>query len=497
MATDSPEGGIPVKVYGFVRGLLLTALIGAWVAGTAEARNPHCAGGIQYVVQAMRDKDKGNTEDYNREINKAVQQLQQCSSEDPADGEAIGYLGWAYCEVDSPGPAGRAFDASIKALQAKGDVKKVEWVTTNRNSYWARWFNEGISKIQDAQKAYADFCKKPDNDADATLKAEAEKNYQAAEASLTKAALLIPADPRTARNLASVYALRCDFVKAEAILKKGLEASPNDSSLTEALRNVTLNLAGKMTEDKNYDQAIATYGDALKRDPKNADLWISIASAHFNKAQTLKDDPAKGEFKAAGEAYGKASELKPAEADLAFNAALAYQNARDNDKALSWWEKTVKLRPDDTDAKSAYAALLVESNRCNDAIQTLHPAVVAKPQDPALHRQLGAIYTKCGNSPKGTEELMIYLTLSKGKPAADAASSAKAAKQGSDAAKTLASEGVPEQVVDWEADQQKWQTWFYWGKKKAYHFNTAGALSQKSDWSQPVLAATSSSGTKK
>ena len=33
-------------------------------AGVAYARNPHCAGGIQYVVGGMRDKDKGNLEAY-------------------------------------------------------------------------------------------------------------------------------------------------------------------------------------------------------------------------------------------------------------------------------------------------------------------------------------------------------------------------------------------------------------------------------------------------
>ena len=91
---------------------------------------------------------------------------------------------------------------------------------------------------------------------------------------------------------------------------------------------------------------------------------------------------------------------------------------------------------------------------------------------------------------------MIYLTLSKGKPAADAAATAKAAKQGTDAAKTLASEGVPQQIVQWEADQQKWDTWFYWDKRKAFHFSTAGTLSQKSDWSQPVLAGAAPAGKK-
>ena len=482
-----------MKVHGFARGLILSGVIGAWVVGTAEARNPHCAGGIQYVVQATNDKNKGNLEDYKREINKAVQQLQQCASEDPADGEAIGYLGWAYCEVDSAAAAGKAFDASIKALQAKGDVKKVDWVTTNRNSYWARWYNEGIQKIQDAQKLYPDYCKKAEGD-EAKLKEEAEKTYQAAEASLTKAALLNPSDPRSAGNLATVYALRCDYTKALAILDKALVTSPNDSSLTEKRRTVMMNIAGKNADENNFDAAIATYADEAKRSPTNADNWISLASAQFNKAQSLKDGDATKPttFRQAGDSYAKASELKPTESDLAFNAALSYQNAGDKDKSATFWEKAVKLKPEDTDAKSAYAAVLVELNRCNDAIQVLHPAVVAKPEDQNLHRQLGAIYTKCGNSAKGTEEFMIYLTLSKGKPAADAAATAKAAKQGTDAAKTLATEGVPDKVVQWEADQQKWETWFYWSKKKAYHFGAGGTLSQKSDWTQPVLASPSS-----
>src|SRR5688572_8885645 len=126
----------------------------------------------------MRDKDKGNLEDYTREINKAVQQLEICQKEDPADFEAIGYLGWAYAEVDSMGPAGMAFQAAIKGLETKGDVKKRDWVVNNLNSYWARVFNEGIGKIQTAQTFYADFCKTPEGDADKTAKAEAEKNYK-------------------------------------------------------------------------------------------------------------------------------------------------------------------------------------------------------------------------------------------------------------------------------------------------------------------------------
>jgi hypothetical protein len=63
--------------------------------------------------------------------------------------------------MDSAGPAGRAFATAIQGLTAKGDKKKVEWATGNRNSYWARSFNDGIKDIQNAQQAYPDYGKAP------------------------------------------------------------------------------------------------------------------------------------------------------------------------------------------------------------------------------------------------------------------------------------------------------------------------------------------------
>ena len=148
---------------------LLIAALALVPGGVAEARNEHCAGGIQYVVQAMKDKDKGNTDDYQREINKAVQQLTECASVDGNDLEALGYLGWALAEVDSAGPAGQAFQKSIDGLRAKGDAKKADWVSNNRDSYWATRFNDGIAKIN---AAGSNFLGKAEIDAVAVRRCE-------------------------------------------------------------------------------------------------------------------------------------------------------------------------------------------------------------------------------------------------------------------------------------------------------------------------------------
>ncbi|MBI3540328.1 MAG: hypothetical protein HY076_08665, partial [Candidatus Eisenbacteria bacterium] len=105
------------------------------------------------------------------------------------------------------------------------------------------------------------------------------------------------------------------------------------------------------------------------------------------------------------------------------------------------------------------------------------------PKNKSLHRQFGNVYTKAGNNGKATEELMVYLALEKGQPAANAGAAAKVAREGSAAAKALATDGTPDQVNNWSADQEgQYETWFYWTKRLAYTFK-AGSLVTRSDWS--------------
>jgi tetratricopeptide (TPR) repeat protein len=470
-----------VNVRGIAVGVALVSLAGALLPGVAGARNPHCAGGIQYVVGGLRDKSSGNTEDYVRQMQKAVSQLESCATEDSIDYEAIGYLGWAYAELDSCGPAGHWFGKAIDGLNAKGDKKKAEIATNNRDSYWISKLNDGVSKINSAQTAYPDFTKKAENDADKTLKAEAEKYYQQAIHSLTSAALLRPGNPQAYRNLGSVYLFMADFPKAETIFREGLKAAPEDSSLKAALKIARVNYANQLNDEKKFDEAIAYFGDLLKTDPENADLHSSLGNAHLSRAETLQGDARKPEFKLAGASYQKAGELRKDDPDLYFNAAVAYQNAGDQALAEGMWRAALKLRPTDAEIQSGLAGTLAELGKYPEAVSVLRSAIDSTPRDKKLHRQLGGVYSKANNNPKATEELMIFLALQNGQPAADAAAAAKAAAAGSDAAKTLASMGAPEEIYPWEAQGEKYESWFYWSKKQAYHFKS-GALSAKSDW---------------
>jgi tetratricopeptide (TPR) repeat protein len=465
--------------------LMAMGLAGAVTfAGVAEARNPNCAGGIQYLSQAMKDKEKGNTVDYEREISKAVQRLEMCQAEDPADFEAIGYLAWAYAEVDSACPAGVAFDKAIEGLKTK-DKKKVPWAENNRESYWATKFNEGIAKINAAQAAYPDFAKEPADDAEKTLKAEARKAYEQALLNLQQARCLKPSDPRTSRNLGTTYAFMGDYPRAEELLAAAMTAAPNDSDLAGALLSVKTGRAVKMVNDQKYDEAIPYYEGLVKEHPDDGNLWQGLADATFKRAQLREGDARKADFCAAARAFAKAGTIKSDDASLPFNAALAFQSCGSYDAAEVQWRESLKRSPDDADAESALGATLAELKKFDEAVTHVHRAVTLDPKNKARHRQLGAVYTKAGNNAKATEELMVFLALQNGQAAANTAE--QIAKASGDAADTRRESGDPEEIYLWEADGEKYESWFYWSKNVAQHFKVGSRVEkvQRSDWSAP------------
>lgn len=457
------------------------------VAAAASARNMHCAGGIQYVTQGMHDKDAGNLEDYSREMNKAVRELTSCAGEDPNDLDALGYLGWAYAELDSAGPAGAAFGKAIDGLVAKGDKKKADQWQTNRESYWARAYNDGIKKIGDAQAVWPDYAKTPSADEKAQ-KDEATKLYEGAILSLTRAKLLKPAHALTIRNLATAYALMGRLDEAEVVLKNGQTEAASDTAvhgLADALHILRANKASVLLDAKNYDAAIPAYQDLVKLEPENPDALMGLGSAFFGRAKTKQDAAQRADFKAAAEAYAKAFALKPSSTDLGFNAALAYQYAGELAMSEAEWRLVLKQNPDDPEALSSLGSTLADMQKFDEAIQVLQRAVNLKPDNKTYFRQLGAVYSKAGNNAKSTEMLMVYMALNTGKTGADAAAAAKTPKAGSPAASTLASMGAPESVYQWESDGRKLQTWMYTAKKQAFTFDSGAGMTlvQKSDWS--------------
>jgi tetratricopeptide (TPR) repeat protein len=461
----------------------------AVAAGVASARNMHCAGGVQYYYQAMNDKGKGNTEDYQREIAKAVNQLQMCAAEDSLDFEAMGLLGKAYAEVDSAADAGIAFASALRGLEAKGDKKKLDIVRLDRLAAWVRWNNDGITRIQSAQQATEDL----------PLKAGAELNddqkravqlLDEAEPQLRRATAVLPDSVTSMRMLGYVFYLRGDFMGADDVLRQGLRRDPSNKPLLDMQRVVRRQHAQQLLDAKKYDEAIAYYGELLKESPDDGGLHTNVGEAYMQKAQVPGNAGKSADWKASGMAYAKASDLKPEDADMAFMAAQSLRNGGELGKAEKYWRLALKNKPDDQDALLNLARNLNDMQQGGEAVNVLLANIhEASPKTKDLFRELGLVYGKLNNAGKSSEMLILSIAIDRGTASADAAGAAKAAKAGSGAANTLAGMGAPDAVYDWSAESRKHQTWVYQGKKQAFTFDVGAGMTlvQKTDWSSSGL----------
>ena len=458
------------------------ALVMMLASAAAWARNEHCAGGIQYLTQALGDKLKGNTEDYQREIQKAVRQLELCSTEDPADFEGIAYLGWAYAEVDSMCPAGKAFQIAIDGLSTKGDKKKLELALNNRQSFWATSFNNGIQKINTAQSLFNPYANTPANAAEEKAKAGAKKNYEDAIASLNKALCLKPGDSQTLRNLGAVYAFMGDYLRAEQFFNQGLKAAPADTDLVAAVKQARTGRAAQLIDEKKLDEAIEYYQQLLKDDPKNGDLWAGLGDAAFAKARAADSSTRKAAYCQAADAYAKAGALKPGVVELPFNAAVCYSNCGNLAAAEAQWQAALVAKKDDREALMNLSSVLVDEKKFPEAINAAMKSVALDPKDKVGHRQLGAIFTKAQDNLHSKQFLLAYLALDRGKPSENPTSAS-----GADGAKLAVKMGKPDAIYVWEADGQKYETWFYWTKGMAFHFG-GGTQQEKTDWSAALAA---------
>src|SRR4029077_4058208 len=131
-----------------------------------------------------------------------------------ADFEGIGYLGWAYGEVDSLCAAGKAFADSITGFKSKGDKKKLDQVETNQKAFWAQTYNKGIASITKAQTLWNPYSRKPESDADQKSRAASKASYDESIGHLQNALCPKAGDSQTLRSLGTVCANLDDCVTA-------------------------------------------------------------------------------------------------------------------------------------------------------------------------------------------------------------------------------------------------------------------------------------------
>lgn len=419
-----------------VTGLALLAL--AISAGTAVARNFHCAGGIQYVIQGTKEKDKGNFEDAKRIFGKAVAQLSTCVKEDPNDNESWSYLGWAYAEMDSAEESGRAFDEAEKRLAA--DPKALTRAVQNRESYWVTYYNQGLQKYKDADAIIP--VKDILNSTDPKV-ADAKAKLAESEVFFHKAVKLSPKKGAAYNNLAIVLALQGKFPEASAVIDQGLAIDPGNQDLKARKDNMRTNQVTEKLKNGDYDGALALLDQILVTTPNDYATLVQGAQTAFEYAQKLeekKDAGAKAQFARAQAYYGRAATAAADAAnkrDMIYNQAIAAQNA------------------------GAYL----------ESAKLVFGLVQDNPKDKALHGMLRSAYDRMGSKKKADDEVWVILGLNDNAVAVPEVTAylAKVVKS-SDAGKTLAAQGAPDEVRQFKSGETQIDIWYYWSKKLTFAF---------------------------
>ena len=321
-------------------------LLSAILFTLACMANPHFVGGKNYIKQEVWDK--------------AIQELEMATDEQPENAEAWYYLGWAYGEMGDFGKAGEAFNKSL----AISDQFAPE-VNAKMSGFWTDLAARG----QDLEKG---------------------GQYEAAAEKFESALLLRPDHVASYVYAADLYASMGDVEKAAEKYEKALEIQPdNDTTLTNY---------AKLLEENGLDsRAIPLFEKLHDGNPEDDGLTHYLAKLYGRTGQEEKEielyrklgDPgplmgrafeafAAERFDEAYDQYHKAMDVASPGTedyyDAAYNAMVSAYKAKRYDDAIALGEKLTQEKPEE----SQYWRLLGNSyskmKRTEDALNALSKA---------------------------------------------------------------------------------------------------------------------------
>jgi tetratricopeptide (TPR) repeat protein len=175
-------------------------------------------------------------------------------------------------------------------------------------------------------------------------------------------------------GIAEVLLASNKFAEASVEAKAAISAGDDRSSTWTVLGSAQL--AGKQ-----YDDAISSFGEAIRRNPKQVPALRSRAEALIaqNKLPAAVSD-----LKAAAAIDGTpATRLRLAEVMI---------GNKQYDEAIVIFEQILKEQPDNSDARTGLAAAMIDSGRAPEAIAQLEGLIKEQPARADLRAQLAVLY---------------------------------------------------------------------------------------------------------
>lgn len=225
---------------------------------------------------------------------------------------------------------------------------------------------------------------------------------------------------------------------------RAAEASPNSSSMHNSLAHILRAEKGDLDgAERHALLALKLSATETPRDPRlEASAYLNLANVYIQRQQFAKAlemaemglaaDRSQpnlhavhgvalmqlGRTDEAQRVFFEVHQLLPNdELVLHYLGVIALQR-REFDKAVSYFQKTLKILPTYADAHNNLAAAYVEMGRLNDALPHLEQAARLNVRDPMTHTNLAAVLADLGRIPEARLHLQQALVLAPNFPAA-------------------------------------------------------------------------------
>lgn len=167
-------------------------------------------------------------------------------------------------------------------------------------------------------------------------------------------------------------------------------------------------MAHELAREGNRKAAIEQYHNALKLNPSLPGLHFELAELLFASSDPTLHGQAKGQYEAAlaVNQYDEKSECRLGE--IAAKAGNLKQASADFSRAL-------QMQPDDPEAMSSYAQVLLHLNQREKAVALLERSVKLDPSRPKVHYELSRVYEQMGRTADAKQQIQEFLKYKKEK----------------------------------------------------------------------------------
>jgi len=259
----------------------------------------------------------------------------------------------------------------------------------------------------------------------------AKKNYDKAIENYTKAIQLNPSLSEAYSGRGLVYILKLDFEKAIADIETAMQINPNDPTarksfeIIEKIRQENDNKQRAVTYSekgteyfvkKDYDNAIASYSEAIRLTQDNAIYYILRGIVYATKKdydtaildynEAIRQNPNNEEaYFARGDAYldksdagraivdySKSIQLKPGFVDAYYKRGNAYLAKKDFDRAITDYNKTIQLNPNKAKAFANRGIAFQAKGNYGRAIIDFNNAIQLDPNEDIAYLGRGVAY---------------------------------------------------------------------------------------------------------